>query len=71
MRNYTRFLSAERDQQMHACMCMYVCMYGLKFSIWPARNVGISVMESKQLSQAFCVGANTHGIVNFGNTSRT
>ena len=56
---------------MHACMCMYVCMYGLKFSIWPARNVGISVTESKQLSQGFCVGANTHGIVNFGNTSRT
>ena len=28
-------------------------MYGLKFSIWPVRNVGRSVTESKQLSQGF------------------
>ena len=70
MRNYTRFLSAKRDQQMHAGMSMCVCIHGLKLSIWPMRNVGRSVMESKQLSQAFCVGANAHGIVNFGNTSR-
>ena len=47
MRNYTRFLIAKRDQQMHAGMSMCVCIHGLKLSIWPTRNVGRSVTESK------------------------
>lgn len=52
-------------------MHVHVCMYGLKLSIWPMRSVERPLKENGQLSQAFRVGAKTHGIVNFGGISGT